>query len=336
MVHIALDAMGGDHAPREILVGAWQATQEFSVKVTVIGPQDTIRKELAALGYQENDLLCVYHASEVVDMSESPVLSFRKKKDSSIRVGLNLLKEKKVDGFISAGNTGAVMSTATLVLGKIPNIDRPAIATIIPSKKGPVVMLDMGSTVDSKPTHIEQFSVMGNCFSKSVLGVATPRVALLNIGEETEKGNQLVQQSYELLEKAPIHFVGNVEGKDILAGKADVVVCDGFVGNSLLKFGEGVAELFFTFFEEEWNRSIISKLGLILLRPSLRRFKQLYNYEERGSAPLLGVNGATFISHGKSKAYAIKNGIKTVKQAIETQMIETLSHDFATAKFVPS
>lgn len=317
--------MGGDYAPDQIVLGACQAVDELPIQITLLGPEDIVREKLKQYGYDNHNRLIVYNAPDVVEMGESPTTSFRRKKNSSIRLGLYLLKEGKVDGYLSAGNTGAVLTASTLVLGKIENIERPAVATVLPTTSGKVVMLDMGTNVDCRPSHLEQFAIMGNYFAKLVLGIDNPRVGLLNIGEEPDKGNKLSQSAFVLLKELPINFLGNIEGKDVLTGKVDVIVTDGFVGNTLLKFGEGVYSLFKNFFKSEYKSSLISKIGLLFLAKAMKRFQQRFDYAEVGGAPLLGVNGISFISHGKSNARAIKQAIRAVYQAADKKMIEKIS-----------
>ncbi len=318
--------MGGDYAPDEIVKGAALAIAELGVAIFLVGPQDIIATAIATHAPLYADKITVVHAPEVVEMGESPSKSFRQKKESSIRVGLDLLKSNQADAFVSAGNTGAVMAASTLLLGRIDGVERPAIAAILPSKNGPFVMLDMGASVDSKPSHLLQFAKMGMCYSRLVLGLESPRIGLLNIGEETEKGNQLTQTTHELLkEDATLNFAGNVEGKHILSGVVDVVVTDGFVGNSMLKFGEGAVDLFFDFFKTEARQNWRSLLGLLLLKPALREFKKRYDYSEYGGAPLLGLNGVSVIAHGRSDANAIKNAIRQANDAVATHLVENMT-----------
>jgi phosphate acyltransferase len=325
-VYIALDAMGGDHAPEETVQGAFLALEAFpNLRIQLVGIESAIRKHMKD---QPEALLArvdVVHAEDVVDMAESPSTSFKRKKHSSIRVGLNLVKEGTSQGFVSAGNTGAMMLASILLLGKIPGVDRPALSAVIPTKTDPFVMLDMGSNVDCKPSHLEQFAVMGHYFSDLIMGVEKPRVALLNIGEEPDKGNSICLSAFPLLEKLPINFVGNVEGKDLLFCKADVVVCDGFVGNSILKFGEGATRMFMEFFKSEAKGSFLSILGLFLLKPALQRFKKKFDYDEHGGAPFLGVKGVSVVAHGNASRHAIKSAIGIALQAAEGQMVEKIA-----------
>jgi glycerol-3-phosphate acyltransferase PlsX len=325
LIKIAFDAMGGDHAPKETIRGACLAIKESpEIEIIFVGKEDVIQKEIASILPNSHPRIKIHHASEIVDMGEPPAQAFRKKKNSSIHVGLNLVKSGEADAFISAGNTGAVMATATILLGKIQNVDRPAIATVLPSQKGGVICLDMGSSVDCRPNHLFQFALMGSFYSKLVLGIENPRVGLLSIGEEEDKGNALTLATYPLLKESNLNFIGNIEGKDILSNTADVIVCDGFIGNSILKFGEGVVKLFFNFFKTEFKGSILSKIGLICLTPALKRFKKRFDYEEFGGAPLLGVNKVVIIAHGKSSAKAIKNAILCAEHSVKSQIVEKI------------
>lgn len=324
MVCIAVDAMGGDHGPAEVLSGVALFLESHpDACIQVYGPVDQVSPLVpSALSSR----ITLVNAPEIVGMGESPTKAFRSKKNSSIYQGLLAVKEGRADAFMSAGNTGAVMAFSTLILGRHPRIERPAIATIIPAKKGVVVMLDMGASVDSRPQHLLDFSLLGTAFAKAVLGLSRPRVGLLNIGEESEKGGALQQESYGLMQEQDQHyqFVGNVEGRHVFENVADVVVCDGFVGNSLLKFGEGVASLFFGFFKTEAKSSLRCLLGAFLLKPAIRLFHKRYDYSEYGGAPLLGVNGVSVIAHGKSNAYAIKNAIARAYQSVEGNLIEKM------------
>jgi len=327
VITVALDAMGGDYAPKEIVKGALLALDNPNINILLVGQPDAIQKELLIGGQTQQDRLTIMPATEVIEMGESPANAVRKKKDSSICVGLRLVKEGKADAFVSAGNTGAVMTASTIILGKIQGVERPAIATVLPSDKGKLVALDMGSNVDCRASHLAQFALMGVAFSKLILGIDAPRVGLLNIGEEPEKGNAVTLEAYELIKKLPIQFIGNIESKYILSGKADVIVCDGFVGNMLIKFGEGVFSLFFNYLKQEFKNSFLSKIGLTFLTPALKRFKKRFDYEEVGGAPLLGVNGVSIIAHGVSNAIAIKHAIETAEQAIQNRIVEYIAKE---------
>lgn len=316
--------MGGDHGPAEILGGVTLFLEAYpDAKVQVFGPLDQLAPLIPARFAARIEAI---DAPDIIGMGEAPTKAFRTKKNSSIYRGLDAVKSGTADAFMSAGNTGAVMAFSTLILGRHPRIERPAIATVLTSKKGAVVMLDMGASVDSKPQHLLDFSLLGSAFSRAVLGVQEPRVGLLNIGEEPEKGGVLEQETFALMSEATSQyvFVGNVEGRHIFEGLADVVVCDGFVGNNLLKFGEGVASLFFDFFRTESKSSIRSMLGAWLLKPAIKTFYQRYDYSEYGGAPLLGVNGISVIAHGKSQSYAIKNALLRAYQSVNGKLIEKM------------
>ncbi len=318
MFTIALDAMGGDFAPSHPVQGALLALKTLPVKIILVGPKNKLDVPLS-------DRLSVVDAPDVVAMAEAPSISYKRKPRSSIRVGLDLVKEGKAHAFVSAGNTGAVMFASTFILGRLENVERPAIGGILPTQLGTALLLDMGSTVDCRPNHLCQFATMGFHYAKSVMDVKHPKVALLNIGEEADKGNHLSLATYPLLEKLPINFIGNIEGKEVLTGKADVIVCDGFVGNNLLKFGEGASKLFLDFFRTESKRSLSSKLGLMLLKPSLKRFLKRFDYDETGGAPLLGLNGVSIIAHGSASPLAIKNAIRTAVHALENHMVNKIA-----------
>jgi len=329
LITIALDAMGGDFGPSVTVKGAVLAISENEqLKLILVGRKEIIEKELHAISPKGHPRIEILHTDEEIMMDESPTVAVRKKKKSSINIGLKLVKENKADAFVSAGNTGAVMAAAVLTLGKIPNIERPAISTVLSFDKSPVVVLDIGSNVDCKPQYLFEFAIMGNFFAKYVLNIKNPRIGLLNIGEEAEKGDNLTRATYELLKESDLNFIGNIESKDILFNKADIIVCDGFIGNTLLKFGEGLVAFIFDFFKKEYKSSLLSKIGFLLLVPALNRFKKHFDYEEFGGAPLLGVNGIAIIAHGKSKPKAIKNAILTAVQTFNSQMVNKLSGVF--------
>ena len=328
--------MGGDTVPGENIKGAFQAINAYdNVHVILVGPEELLLKRIPKYGKWPNDRLSIQHAPEVVGMAESPSMSFRKKKESSIQIGLNLVKQGKAHGFVSAGNTGAVMAASTFILGRASGVERPALAAILPSKSRPFIMLDMGANVDCKPSHLEQYAIMGHYFSKLVLNVKKPRIGLLNIGEEKDKGDSLSLATYPLLEELPINFIGNVESKAITQDAADVVVCDGFVGNTMLKFGEGIVKLMTNFFKAEAKRSLLSLFALALLKPGLKRFKKKLDYNEYGGAQLLGLNGISVIAHGSSKRKAIKNAIRTALLGIETEVVKTIETAIAKKKPTP-
>ncbi|MBI2001035.1 MAG: phosphate acyltransferase PlsX, partial [candidate division NC10 bacterium] len=297
-VRVALDAMGGDRGPDVNVEGAVTAAREFGATVTLVGVEDELQRRL-----RQHDTrglrLTVRHAPEVVEMGESPMAALRRKKHSSIRVGLELVKGGEADAFVSAGNTGAVMATALVVLGPLPGVERPAIAVVVPTLTGRAVLLDVGANVDCKARHLVQFAIMGNVYARDFLGLPRPRVGLLSIGEEESKGNELTREAFkELEDEASLNFIGNVEGRDVFNGTSDVIVCDGFAGNVALKISESVLETMFHLLREEIGKDLRGRAGSLLLLPAFRRFKRRVDPSEYGGAPLLGVNGVCVISHG--------------------------------------
>jgi len=307
---IAVDAMGGDQAPGEVVRGAALAAREFHLPIVLVGREELIREELRRAGPGAEGLE-VHNASEVVEMHDGPGVAVRKKKDSSIRVGLNLVAEGKAASFVSAGNSGAVMAGALMVLRKIKGVDRPAITATIPTPTGPIVLIDAGANVGCKPYHLVQFGVMGEAYARKILGIPRPRVGVVSIGEEETKGTDLTRETAALFRKTDLFFVGNMEGRDFFAGKADVFVCDGFVGNVILKTMEGMATALVDFLREEILKSQMAKVGAILAGGAIRRVKTRLDYAEYGGAPLLGVKGGVVICHGASDARAMKNAIRS-------------------------
>jgi len=330
---IGVDAMGGDLAPQVVIQGALEALRESDAAfdVALIGDEAQVFEAADRLGVRDK-LPQVIHAAEVVEMAESAAQSVRKKKDSSISVAARLQKEGQTDALVSAGNTGAVVASALLEMGRIEQIQRPAIATVLPTPQGNVVILDVGATSDCKPTHLYQFAMMGSIYARLVLGVERPRVGLLNIGEEAEKGSELYYEAHQLLKRSPIHFIGNVEGKDIILGTADVVVCDGFVGNVLLKFAESVIPSLATMIKDEINAHPLSMLAGLLLKPAFRRLKGRLDYAEVGGAPLLGVEGTCIIAHGRSNPRAIKNAIRVAARCAEARVADSIREELRRLK----
>jgi glycerol-3-phosphate acyltransferase PlsX len=313
--------MGGDHAPAETIKGAIMALNAFpELEITLVGQKERIEKELKKHGKQPR--ISIYHASEVITTSESPVQAIKQKKDSSIVKGADLVKEKKADAFVSAGNTGALMAAALFRIGRIEGIERPALATIFPSKKGKVLLLDMGANVDCKPTHLVSFAKMGSIYSKYVLHVNDPKVGLVNIGEEPEKGNELTTSTYPLLKEIKtINFCGMVESKEIFAGHADVVVCDGFIGNLLLKFAESTATFIMEMLAAELKSHPLAAAAALFLIPALLRLKKNVDYDF-GGAELLGINGVVVKAHGRAKSKAIMNAIRVAVESVEGNVVE--------------
>lgn len=322
---IALDAMGGDYAPSETVRGAVEAARRWGLEVLLVGPPGAVKEALAHCGLRGLPLAIVA-AEEVVGMDEPPVEAVRAKPHSSIVIGLRLVKEGQAAAFVSAGNTGAVMAGALFELGRIPGIDRPALGVVYPTPRGFSLLIDGGANADCRPQHLLQFAIMGSLYLERVLSVPRPRVALLNVGEEEGKGSQLVQEAYRLLRAASIlNFGGNVEGRDVPAGVADVVVADGFVGNVALKLGEGLLEVLLAMLREEVSRDMLSKAAAWFLRPAFRRVQRRLSYEELGGVPLLGVKGIVIAAHGRSRAWAIANALRVAKQAADQRLIEVLS-----------
>ncbi len=321
---IAIDALGGDNAPEEIVAGAIKAAEELGVEIILVGDRLAIENCLKKHG--QSGKLEIVEAEGVVEMHEEPLVGIRRKPKASINVAMNLVKEGRADAVVSAGHSGAAMAAALLRLGRIKGIDRPAIGAVFPTLVGkPVIVLDVGANVDSKPKYLEQFALMGTIYSKYVLGTAEPKVGLLNIGEEPSKGDELALRTHELLTENPaIPFVGNAEGRDVLSGNFDVIVCDGFVGNVLLKFAEAVGEIMLQILKEELPRGIKGKIGTAILKPNLKRIKQRIDHAEHGGGLLFGVNGVCIISHGSSQAPSIFSAIRLAKEAIDNQVLERI------------
>ena len=316
---IVVDAMGGDYAPAVVVTGSLAAVKELDVEVVLVGDQDKIQDLLKKAKYT-GDRISVQHATEVIEMCEPAANSVRRKRNSSIVVGLNLVKEAKADAFFSAGNTGAVVCAATLELRLLPGIERAGIGIVTPSLKGNSLIIDVGANIDAKPTQLLQYGIMADAYCKNILNKINPSVGLLNIGEEEKKGTEFIREAYELLEKSKLNFIGNVEGKDLFSGKCDIIVCDGFVGNVALKVSESAADAMQTFLKRHLLSNIWGKIGLIFMIPSLKRFKKEIDYAEYGGALLLGVNGVVIIGHGRSSVKAIKNAIRVAKEEVERQV----------------
>jgi len=328
MITIAVDAMGGDHAPKAEVEGAIQAAKHLKVRVILVGREDQVKQELNHHHPGWKSLpIEVQHASEVVTMEDSAAKAMRQKRDSSIRVATRLVRDGQAQGVVSAGNTGACMATAKTVQGMLPGVERPALASAFPTVKGtPVVVIDVGANVDCTPQMMAQFAVMGDVYSRVSFHTENPRVGILSIGEEDHKGNQLVHDARPLLRSLPLNFIGNVEGRDLYSGLADVIVCDGFVGNVALKVSEGLVEVFKHMLKESLEATITRKIGYVLSRNAYADFRKRVDYAEFGGAPLLGVRGTCIICHGRSPAKAIKNAIRVAAEFAEgglNQRIET-------------
>jgi len=338
---IALDAMGSDRAPKPEIEGAIHAARSYGVRVLLIGPEAAIRAELDRHPAAARLPLEIVHASEVITMEDKAVQAVRAKRDSSMRVGLRLVREGRAAGFVTAGNTGAAMATAKMVLGALHGVDRPALAAVFPTAPGTAaILLDVGANVDCKPHNLEQFAVMGEIYFRSIFGETTigrsgfgagrrPRVGLLSIGEEETKGNELTRESFQLLKRLPLNFVGNVEGRDLFNGHVDVIVADGFVGNVALKISEGVANLVRTVLKESLKATITSQVGAMLSRSAFSDFKKRIDHTEYGGAPLLGLKGVCIITHGSSNANAIKNAVRVAAEFAERHVNESIERGLA-------
>jgi len=316
---IALDAMGGDFGPAVVVEGAVVAARELGVSSVLVGDKAAIEREIVRLGAQELPL-SIRHASQVVSMAESPVQALRRKRDSSLRVAAELVKDGECQALVSAGNTGAALAIGMFVLGVLPGVERPAIATTLPSLAGYTVLIDSGANVDPKPRHLFQFAVMGHVYSRDIVGKDHPRVGLLSVGEEEGKGNELVKDTFESLRGSSLNFIGNIEGRDIYNGRCDVVVTDGFTGNVCLKVSESLAEMLTSMIREELTRDMLSKAGAVLAQGAFARMKRRVDYTEMGGAPLLGINGASIICHGASPVKAIKNALRVATEWVRNDV----------------
>lgn len=321
---VAVDAMGGDNSPRYEVDGAVKAARRWQIPVVLVGQSEIVAEELAKHDTQGLDIR-IEHASEVVGMQDSASDAVRKKKDSSIRVSFNMLKEGRANAVVSTGNSGATMAAGMFVLKRIPGIDRPAIATLVPNLEDQTLVLDVGGNVDCKPPHLVQFALMGSVYVAQMLGKATPRIGLLSNGSEESKGNELTREANQILKRTSLNYVGYTEGRDIYNANVDVVVCDGFVGNVVLKVSEGLAEAIGAILREEFSSRFLSKLGYLLARPALKAFKKKVDYAEYGGAPLLGVQGTAMICHGSSNPQAIMNAIKMAHDSETHQVISKMS-----------
>ena len=329
-MRIVVDVMGGDNAPEEIIKGVKKACQKMDdIELILVGKNDIMSREINKWVDFPEERIQLKTASQVVDMNDSPTKALRKKKNSSINVGTNLVKENIADAFISAGNTGAVMTAGLFNVGRLSGIKRPSIATVFPSANGETLVMDAGANTDCSSKNLLQFAIMGQIHAQNVLNIENPKVGLLNIGEEKGKGNKLTKNTYDLLmeDHRINNFIGNVEGRDIFNGNCDVVVCDGFVGNVVLKTTEGAASLMFDIIKENLQKDMRSKLGALLLKPYLKELKSRLDYRQYGGAPLLGINGVVIISHGSSDATAIYNAIKVAKDTVNKKVVTLIESE---------
>jgi glycerol-3-phosphate acyltransferase PlsX len=328
---IVVDAMGGDHAPAVVVDGAVEASRGFGLEIILVGPQDVVQAEL-----EKHDTtglaITVHHASQVIEMDEhNPAAAVKAGKDSSMVVGMELIKRRVADAFYTAGHSGAALASALFRLGRIRGVKRPALSTNYPSQtpQGNCFLLDIGANVECKPEYLVQFAIMGSAYAERVLGVSNPRVAIVSNGEEEGKGNDLVQVTVPLLKEAPIRFIGNAEGKDIPLGGADVVVTDGFTGNVIVKCSEGVAKFLLDLLKDEITARNMAKVGGLLARPAFEATRRRLDYREYGGAPLLGVDGVVLVGHGRSDALAIRNGIRLTAQTVENGVLEAIKKGIA-------
>lgn len=315
-MRIVVDAMGGDYAPKAVIAGVIQAIEELGVKIVLIGLEDEIKKELSQYKYP-SDAIEIVHAPEVIAMNEHATVSIRKKKNSSITLGVNLLKDSSYDAFISAGNTGAVVCAATVGLGLLPGVERPGIGLVLPTLKRFGFLIDVGANTEPKPAHLLHYAIMGKTYIQKVLNLPDPSVGILNIGEEESKGSDFVKEAHKLLSEQVSNFIGNVEANEIFSGKCDCIVCDGFVGNVMIKVSEGLMESAAALLRREIKKSPIALFGAMLMKSRLNHIKKYADYAEYGGAPLLGVNGIVMIGHGRSNPKAIKNAIRATKREVE-------------------
>ena len=335
-MNIALDAMGGDHGPEELIAGALLAAKQADIQVSLVGDEVLLQSHLksAAPDSQTASRIRIVHSSQVIEMKDNPVDAIRKKKDSSIMVAFGLVGQGEADAVVSAGNSGATLAAAVRKLGRLKGVSRPGIASFFPTQKKPVVLMDIGANVECRPQHLLQFAVMASAFSR-LHDTNRPRVGLLTIGEESGKGNTLVKEAYDLLAASSLNFIGNVEGRDVYKGDVDVIVCDGFVGNICLKISEGLVDSAMQMLRDEIVKSLRAKIGYFLAKPAFRAFKKRVDYSEYGGAPLLGVDGTGIVCHGKSDAVTIKNAIleaaKMVKKNVNQEILSGIAAESAVA-----
>jgi len=327
-MRIAIDVMGGDNAPRAIIDGSILALKEYGAELYLVGLKNEIVKYLSE-EEKNNPKVNIVEASEIINVNEAPVNAIKHKKDSSLVVGLKLVKDGNCDAFISAGSTGAFLAGSLLKVGRIKGIDRPALSPLLPTLEGNCMIIDAGANVDCKPRNLQQFAVIGSIYMEKIMKINNPRVGLLNIGAEASKGNELIKESFELVKNTGVNFIGNVEARDIISGVCDVCVCDGFAGNVLLKTTEGVAMTLFKLLKNEFTKSAKTKLGAVLLKDNLKNIKKQFDYTEVGGAPFLGINGIMIKAHGSSDAKAVKNAIRQAKLLYDNNCLDTIMNEIS-------
>ncbi|MBD3183255.1 phosphate acyltransferase PlsX [Candidatus Poribacteria bacterium] len=331
-MRIAVDAMGGDYAPDAVIEGAVLAARENQLEILLVGPQDVIEERLKNYDL-ENSKIEIIPASQVVQMDEPAADAIRHKRDSSIAISARLLKNKEADAMISAGNTAAVYATARLFLGKLKGVSRPALAMVFPNVIDSTIVIDVGANAGGcRAEDLLHFALMGEIYAREIIGKENPRVGLLSVGEEKSKGSALTLEAYSLMEDYPINFIGNIEGSDVVSGKTDVLVCDGFVGNVILKLVEGMGEVIYKLVKEEISQSFLAKIGFLLASPTLRKLGKKIDYEEYGGAPLLGINGVCLIGHGKSSPNAIKSAIRAASESVSHKVNERIEQSLQNIK----
>jgi glycerol-3-phosphate acyltransferase PlsX len=329
MIWIAVDAMGGDKAPGHVVDGALAAARHFDLGVLLVGQTALLDAELERHVAADVDRVRIVQADAVIDMAESPASALRRKPNASIRIAADLVARGEAAALFSAGHTGATVMAAHSAFGMLRGVGRPALAATIPTARRPAVLLDVGASVECRPSHLLQFAVMGSMHARVALGIETPRVALLSIGEEATKGNELTREAHRLLKESAVKFIGNIEARDVYSGAADVIVCDGFTGNIALKISEGLVEMVETQLGDELSRTITERVGSLLTRRAMRRFRGRVDYSEYGGAPLLGVSGTVIVGHGRSGAKAVRNAVAMAYRFAADRFIERVEHDLA-------
>jgi glycerol-3-phosphate acyltransferase PlsX len=331
MIHIAVDAMGGDQAPGHIVDGALAASRHFDLGVVLVGPADRLEAELTRHPGIDRDRVRVVHADAVVEMAEAPAAALRRKPTASIRVAAEVVARGEAAALFSAGHTGATVMAAHAAFGMLSGVDRPALAATIPTRGQPAILLDVGASVECRPPHLLQFAIMGSMYARIGFAIDAPRIGLLSIGEEETKGNELTRDAHRLLKAAPLNFIGNVEARDVYGGVADVIVCDGFTGNIALKVSEGLVEVIESLLRDELSSTITTRVGSLLTSRAMRHFRKRVDYSEYGGAPLLGPAGIAIVGHGRSSAKAVRNAVAMAYRFASSQYIERLEREIAAA-----
>jgi len=321
--------MGGDEAPSHIVDGALAASRHFDLGVTLVGPADQLERELSRHAGVDRERVRIVHADSVVEMTEAPTSALRRKRNASIRIAAEAVARGDAAALFSAGHTGATVMAAYTAFGMLPGVDRPALAATIPTRRNPAVLLDVGASVECRPQHLLQFGVMGSMYARVALGIETPRVGLLSIGEEATKGNELTREAHQLLKASSLCFIGNVEARDLYSGAADVIVSDGFTGNIALKVSEGLVEVIEDLLREELSSTVTTRVGSLLTSRAMRHFRKRVDYSEYGGAPLLGPAGIAIVGHGRSSAKAVRNAVAMAYRFVENQFIEKLAGEIA-------